>query len=274
MDINQALNIFEIEEGFPQTEAELKKMFRTLSFRYHPDYGGSHIAFVGLQSAYEILNKKVKEIDRSFDSKRTIEGDLIADLGKGFAITDKDVGTCDVCNGEGYHVYHDEGHGLGIFEDCLVCKGVGLFSYECKFCKGTGKYQKTEKHTPITCKRCSGTGRFYPVNKYYPINFQENVTEEEVERFIVNQTSFFDTDDEIRYQNKFGRKKVFKVRVIPYNKNKIGVGCKTCFGLGQVERRTEGKPYYSTCYTCKGVGEIELHLFNPVLSRRRMGGNR
>jgi RecJ-like exonuclease len=274
MDLTQALRVFEKEEGFFQDNAELKSVFRKLSMQRHPDYGGSETAFIELTSAYEFLFEKIKELGISTSiSDRTIEGDLITSLGKGFPITEIDVGPCDVCSGKGYRIYHDKGQVLGIGE-CPICNGVGLFSYACRYCNGTGKYRKSEHHTEIECKVCNGSGRFYPVNKFCDINFKENVTMQDIEAYIMSRdkTQWMSFTDLLSH-NKLRTKKWYRMRIIP-EKNKIGVACKNCQGSGQVEIRSDDKPHYSTCYHCKGLGEVKLNLWNPVLRRGVMKGYR
>jgi DnaJ-class molecular chaperone len=274
MDLVQALRVFEKKEGFFQDNAELKSVFRKLSMQRHPDCGGSETAFIELTSAYEFLFEKIKELGINTSiSDRTIEGDLVVSLGKGFPTTEIDVGSCDVCSGKGYHIYHDKGQVLGTGE-CPTCNGVGLFSYDCRYCKGTGKYRKSEHHAEIECKVCNGSGRFYPINKFCDVNFKENVTMQDIESYIMSRdkTQWMSFTELLSY-NKLRIKKWYRMKIIP-GKNKIGVACKTCHGSGQVEIRSDDKPYYSTCYNCKGLGEVKLNLWNPVLRRGVMKGNR
>lgn len=275
MDLNHALKVFEVKEGFFQGQSELKAVFRKLAMRHHPDCGGSKSAFIELKSAYYFLLGKVKELglDSSLIVEKTIEGNLISELGKGFPTDVIDVASCDVCSGKGYHIYHDKGQVLGTGE-CSVCNGVGLFSYDCRYCDGTGKYRKSEHHTEIECKACNGSGRFYPVNKFCDINFKENVTMQDIESYIMSRDKTqWMSFTELLSHNKLRIKKLYRMRVIP-GKSKIGVACKNCQGSGQVEIRSDDKPYYSTCYNCKGLGEVKLNLWNPVLRRGVMKENR
>lgn len=43
---------------------------------------------------------------------------------------------------------------------CSSCNGSGAFSYECRYCEGTGNIKKDSGETK--CGYCFGTGRFYP----------------------------------------------------------------------------------------------------------------
>jgi DnaJ-class molecular chaperone len=271
MDLNQALKVFGIDEGFFQDKAELKVAFRKLSMIRHPDLGGSDLKFIELQSAYNYLLPKVLETCTTILEK-TIEGDLVSDLGKGYSNDILDVGSCDTCHGKGYHVYHGSGHVLGE-EDCSICGGVGLFSYPCKYCKGSGKYRKTDQHREIDCRACGGTGRFYPVNKYHDINFKEGVTEQDIDNYILEKDGTCSILEEFLDFNRSRMKKLYRLNRIP-GRNKIGISCKNCYGIGRVDVYTEGKPYYSTCFNCGGLGEVKLNLFNPVLRRNVVNGKR
>jgi hypothetical protein len=273
MDLHQALRVFEIKEGFFQSKVDLKAAFRKLSMVRHPDCGGSAESFIALKLAYDYLRTELGHTCPNNMMERTIEGDLISDLGKGYSIDILDVGTCDICSGKGYRVYHGADQVLGDIE-CPTCNGVGLFSYSCKYCKGTGKYKKTEKHSEIECRACKGTGKFYPINKYHDINFKDRVTEKDIEDYLIanDRTHCISVEDFIDL-NKSRIKKWYRLCAIP-GLNKIGISCKNCYGLGRVAEYGEGKPYYSTCFTCGGLGEVELHLFNPVLRRYAFRGNR
>lgn len=54
METNEALNLFELEEGY--TEEELKKQYKKLALKYHPDKnGGDSEQFQKLGEAYKVL---------------------------------------------------------------------------------------------------------------------------------------------------------------------------------------------------------------------------
>ncbi|MGL5805403.1 MAG: DnaJ domain-containing protein [Xenococcaceae cyanobacterium] len=50
-----AIAFFGLERGF--TGSELKRVYRSLAIRCHPDTGGSHDAFIEFQKHYEILQR-------------------------------------------------------------------------------------------------------------------------------------------------------------------------------------------------------------------------
>jgi hypothetical protein len=47
--------------------------------------------------------------------------------------------------------------------NCSQCGGTGVFSYECRYCCGSGIIKKDSG--VVTCGYCFGSGRFYPQYK-------------------------------------------------------------------------------------------------------------
>ena len=225
MELFEAIRLF----GFEHTEysrRDILKRYRILSFKFHPDHGGNNDDFNRLTDAFNILSKECKDLG---GKEKTIEGKKLSDLGKGYPITES-AKTCDDCDGDGYRMYKGGIEFTGNMVKCPTCEGVGLFSFPCKKCGGTGKYFHPKARRVVgECNLCHGTGKFYPKNK--------------------NQ-SFFG---------------FFEVRIYIPCTQLIGIPCKVCIGSKFIPEKTDGKPFYTVCRKCEGIGEEKM--WNPVLPR-------
>ncbi len=232
--LNDALKFLELEPKY--SFQDLKSHFRRVSFRVHPDYDGSEEAFNQLMDYYKILEKNVvnfenKKVENFIINGVTVEGHEINDLGKGYPITENAV-TCDICGGKGYISFRVE-HSKKYVE-CDECFGIGIVSYPCKKCDGTGDYSRNGKIIGV-CNLCNGSKRFYPVNKRYSRHYE-------------------------------------KINYIPHSMNR-GINCKKCDGYGNIWIPVYGNEmFHSICNKCEGIGEIKI--FNPVLPRGLFANNK
>jgi DnaJ-class molecular chaperone len=239
MKFEEAMKLFGFKVESKQTCVSIKKKYRELALKVHPDQGGNAALFILINKAFEVLYKvfgKVVEVRELDGDLEVADGRKLSELGKGYPITEN-ARTCDNCGGKGYKQFSGLSRGTGEYRACRYCGGDGLVSYPCKKCGGTGRYihPKTKKDTG-ECYSCRGTGKFYPYKKV--------------------RLSRFSTDW------GFGgwEKNVY----IP-GTQKLGQVCSYCKGTKEEEIMMEGGPVYSICSKCDGVGEIKM--WNPVIPR-------
>jgi DnaJ-class molecular chaperone len=63
--INNALDILELPKLI--TKADMKKQYRFLSKKYHPDQGGDAVKQEQINTAYKLLMKYIEEFRYTFD---------------------------------------------------------------------------------------------------------------------------------------------------------------------------------------------------------------
>lgn len=194
MTYQEALNVFELKEGY--TKDELKKQYRKLSIKYHPDKNqGDEKAsekMSEINNAYEILqdpdkHKNKHQIDQDeffnrfnrrggYQQRRpkgqTIIVDIPITLEEMFNGGDKEIKfnvqhVCNTCQGNG---------GLE-FETCHTCSGHGFVQERlgqfitrstCHTCYGSGKHVKTD------CNTCKNQG-YVPFEKTTSIKIPAGV---------------------------------------------------------------------------------------------------
>jgi len=232
MSLEKELNFFELKPEY--SLVELKKAFRKIALKEHPDVGGDRVVFERSVDYFKTLEKACSNFgsgdDKCISSDKTIDGIKLSDLGKGYPITES-AATCEVCDGHGYTSFHDEWS--KVYQPCGDCFGTGIFSYPCKKCGGSGEYSRNGKVIG-ECNLCNGSGRFYPENKN-PLR------------------GFF-----------------YTIKYIPGTMKKA-IACKRCDGSGTVFGYAENsKLLHRVCDKCEGIGEIKL--FNPVLPRGFLAG--
>ena len=197
-----------------------------------PDVGGIREEFERAMSFFYTLSNQCTNFGKRPDGSiiegdKTIEGRKLVDLGKGYPIAEN-AKTCEACKGKGYTSFRKECDKK--YQTCDDCNGIGLFSYPCKKCNGSGKYSRHGKVIG-ECNLCEGSGRFYPENK----------------------------------RPWWLRGPYSANKYIP-GTMKFGIPCKKCGGSGQVWVPVmSDKLFHSVCYMCDGIGEIRI--FNPVLPR-------
>lgn len=271
MNIIEARAVLNIAPPF--TSSELLSAYRKEASFRHPDRGGSERLFTELTDAYNFM-KALASL--STDAKSvTIDGIPLSQLGKGYPLT-KNACTCSTCDGKGYT---EETRDREATIECPKCSGHGIISHKCKKCDGTGKVGGKP------CRTCSGSGRFFP-------RLQD--------KEIIDRTSVLNS----------GR--LIEIRASQKMPNMLGRICFECDGEGRIPyedygfldfrtRKTSGiqyvlmmmktahcsqdeakrlldfqaeasQRYFSKCSNCRGIGEIEM--FNPVMPRGMLGGNR
>ncbi len=65
--INEALEILELPKLI--TKSDVKKQYRFLSKKYHPDQGGDAVRQEQINYAYKLLMKYIEEFRYTFDDK-------------------------------------------------------------------------------------------------------------------------------------------------------------------------------------------------------------
>lgn len=139
------------------TPDQIKKAFKKLAMKYHPDKGGSEEQFKKINDAYNALKnnntvchtfkepgstgRPVTGLNVDFDENLDIKVNLIVTLS-------------DVYKGEPLKVsYYRDVH-------CDNCEGTGFdrnsLSFDCEICDGTGMDERGNK-----CKYCQGHGIIY-----------------------------------------------------------------------------------------------------------------
>jgi DnaJ-class molecular chaperone len=228
MSFEKELIFFGLKRGYSMQE--LKVAFRRVVSKTHPDVGGIREEFERAMSFFYTLSNQCTNFGKRPDGSiiegdKTTEGRKLVDLGKGYPITEN-AKTCETCDGKGYTSFRKECDHK--YQVCDACNGIGLFSYPCKKCGGSGEYSRNGKIIG-ECNLCHGSGRFYPENKRPLRGFC----------------------DAFRY--------------IP-GTMKLGITCKKCNGHGQLwVPVVSDKLFHAVCYICDGIGEIRI--FNPVLPR-------
>jgi DnaJ-class molecular chaperone len=225
MSFETELDFFGLETGY--SIHELKSAFRRVAANTHPDVGGDREEFEKAMSFFYVLSAHCTNLDgKIVEGDKTIEGLYLIDLGKGYPITES-AKTCETCNGKGYTSFRKESDRK--YQDCDICNGVGLLSYPCKKCGGSGEYSRGGKVIG-ECNLCRGSGRFYPENKRPWMR------------------GFWDV-----------------LKHIP-GTMKLGIPCKKCGGSGRFLVPVMGdKLFHTVCHQCDGIGEVKI--FNPVLPR-------
>jgi DnaJ-class molecular chaperone len=179
--MEELYNILEISEN--SSEEEIKKQYRKLAFKYHPDKNnGDDEKFKKIQNAYEILTDDEKKREYLNNSDISINlNDLFAQM---FSIQKNTIvlklslydilngntkefitytkSPCLFCNETGIKDYHKnaiecrECFGKGVnpsipFLSCMSCQGQGIFvlnKIKCDNCKGKG-YNKIKNERQI-----------------------------------------------------------------------------------------------------------------------------
>ena len=230
MSFEKELDFFGLKRDYSMQE--LKVAFRQVASKTHPDVGGIREEFERAMSFFYTLSNQCTNFGKRPDGSiiegdKTIEGRKLVDLGKGYPIAEN-AKTCEACKGKGYTSFRKECDKK--YQTCDDCNGIGLFSYPCKKCNGSGKYSRHGKVIG-ECNLCEGSGRFYPENK----------------------------------RPWWLRGPYSANKYIP-GTMKFGIPCKKCGGSGQVWVPVmSDKLFHSVCYMCDGIGEIRI--FNPVLPR-------
>lgn len=176
--LNAQLEILRLE--YPFTKQELDHSYRTRAFESHPDVGGNAEEFKQVKEAYDLLIPFcVLSNGTNGINYKTIEGDLICDLGRGLGPTTNS-DDCPECKGKGWYEHTHTTYGESV--TCPVCDGSGkvktVHNYDfwdirwwrnyrpCRRCKGSGYlgWREILHKTLHTCLNCKGTGQIEILN--------------------------------------------------------------------------------------------------------------
>jgi len=146
-EVKKALTMFDLD--FPFTEIDLKKKFRVLIMKHHPDVeheDNSEIMTRSILSNYEKL--------KSYMTSK-IDLEIPEHLLEQWHLEDQDITNiydpCPTCNGTKY-----EKHIISVRVGCPDCDGHGAVKLKCKYC--TDGIYTTKRNYKIPCKACGGTG--------------------------------------------------------------------------------------------------------------------
>ncbi|KAF4730405.1 DnaJ- protein scj1 [Perkinsus olseni] len=157
---DEAQDYYRILEVSPEaTGAEIKRAYRRLSLKNHPDKGGDEDLFQQISQAYEVLSDPNKRRVYDLDgvdgleelAKRDAQGqagfhDPFSDMFGGFFSGGGSMGRPKIPSGTGARTKKD-------FQDCPDCQGQGVIVRMVQL--GPGMYQQL--HEP--CGRCGGKGK-------------------------------------------------------------------------------------------------------------------
>eukprot|EP00919_Chromeraceae_sp_WS-2016_P074559 GHVR01176462.1.p1 GENE.GHVR01176462.1~~GHVR01176462.1.p1 ORF type:complete len:455 (-),score=112.83 GHVR01176462.1:355-1641(-) len=177
--------------GVPKeaTESDIKKAFRKLAIKHHPDKGGDEAKFKEITRAYEVLSDSEKR--KAYDNygEEGLEGAGGSDptdifdmffggggrkQGGGGKKKGQDVGMPIKCTLE--DIYNGVTRKIPITREvlCSVCEGEGGDKNSivvCDGCEGRGVRIEVRRMGPMitqsqsTCPKCSGKGKMLPPNK-------------------------------------------------------------------------------------------------------------
>lgn len=182
MTTKECCDILGVSAG--ATQDEIKKSYKTLAKKYHPDAGGKQEDFVRLNEAYSVLSGKTKPQEQTFSGVDL--GDLFGDMG-GFDFDpfsnvffrgreqrqqqsqypehDKDVQINfsitaeDVRRGRTMKINFQKG------KKCDSCNGIGgKQRIKCSMCNGRGQVAQEQRQGNVFfrnishCSNCYGLG--------------------------------------------------------------------------------------------------------------------
>lgn len=149
----------------PLNESRIKKRYRELVKKFHPDLGGDPEKFKKIQETYEFLTSLDvlcsiaynNDDDETLKNQifETVDGIPLSELGLGLGPT-VNGRNCEECEHRGYKKEHGRA-----WKVCTDCDENGLIPREfpCRSCGASGKF-KTKRGFIVPCKTCSGTGIF------------------------------------------------------------------------------------------------------------------
>ena len=156
-----ARHYFDVE--LPVSSIELKKAYRRMCLKLHPDIGGDEREFKEMQAAYKELTDSscIAEVfageSEYMIHKTTVDGIPLSELGLGLGETTNGM-DCELCEHRGYITRHTKKE-----ISCNACNGTGMYDTKyqpCRACKGTGKFKQARSGRTVDCRVCNGTGVF------------------------------------------------------------------------------------------------------------------
>lgn len=164
--LNEAMTVMGIRT-MPITEEVLELLYRKQRSEAHPDKGGTKERFHEIKVAYNVICNEGVILKRNGINSvgnaehlpsHTVDGTPISELGKGIGTTKNGV-PCTHCRGEGYSKFEDTYLEVVV---CSSCDGSGKVpkTFDCRDCKGTGKFTTARTKREVECRRCKGTGKW------------------------------------------------------------------------------------------------------------------
>jgi DnaJ family protein A protein 2 len=153
MSLNDDLNYYAIL-GLDSnaTQESIKKAYKKLALKHHPDKGGDLEKFHLITKAYNVLKQseiKPKSSNIHLNIKLTLQ-DILKN--KVFTVNPKRIVGCNYCCGQGHINFS--------FVNCILCDGHGEFNsimgipILCVHCRGTGKI--SIECPKRKCPKCNG----------------------------------------------------------------------------------------------------------------------
>lgn len=145
--------------NYPFSESDLKKSFRTLSKKYHPDKNGNQDIFIKINNAYSALKNLAlpditgRNTEDQFNKIKKAKQDVLKN---------KLIDDCPACMGTGFLEKKTKQYKEICCHDCNESNqhnGTVYKKVQCNVCAGTGDY-KLKSGRYVDCKKCKGTGIF------------------------------------------------------------------------------------------------------------------
>jgi molecular chaperone DnaJ len=154
------------------TQEDIKKAYRKLAMKYHPDHNKSKVAedkFKDISEAYTVLSNNEKRNEYDFvNSHDNFNSSIFREFFKGMRenhgsknnlVVELEITLKEAYNGVEKKFTVDKP------ETCIVCGGLGGTEYEkCKYCNGTGMIVESSSRgsasytVHVICPHCNGTG--------------------------------------------------------------------------------------------------------------------
>lgn len=191
MNRQQALHILGLSAH--SSEDDVKKAYRELAKKHHPDRGGNHNTFVQIQEAYDTLTKNGKNSD-GYVSPEDLFRDMFGRGGPGPfehifrnfhpgknryqpPMPEISVSLEELYRGGNIN------RNVDMPQPCSDCRGLGRKGDDCVYCRGTGFEEKPRERGYIVvirnpCGYCNGTGKSQPCscnNGFINININVNI---------------------------------------------------------------------------------------------------
>jgi DnaJ-class molecular chaperone len=131
------------------TPEELKKAYKKLALKHHPDKGGDPERFKEITKEYEELLKSFDTTDE-YQLNITLEEAYTGIPEKKFRVTTesrckKCIQTCQICRGQG--TFNIQMGPFNMSQACGLCMGSGGASKGCDSCGHSGNVQRSREHT-------------------------------------------------------------------------------------------------------------------------------